>query len=187
MKFKLTLIFVSLFSVLSFAQRSDAFITTNPNQLAPKTFESFKDRLYYGGGIGLGFGRYTYVSLQPMIGVRLTEKFSLGGGVTYNYYSINDGVQRYETSIYGGNAFARYLILENLFAQVGWDRLNVPNYYSINMNSRAWVDNILVGGGYRQKFADNASFVIMGFYNINQTPLSPYQNPILQMGFNLGF
>jgi hypothetical protein len=54
------------------------------------------------------------------------------------------------------------------------------------MNRRAWVDNLLVGGGYRESFSDNGSIVAMILYNINQTPLSPYQNPIIQIGFNVG-
>ena len=78
-------------------------------------------------------------------------------------------------------------IIENLFAQLGWDHLSVPDYYSVANDARVWVDNILVGGGYRQPFSDNGSFIIMAFYNVNQTPLSPYPNPIIQIGFNVGF
>jgi hypothetical protein len=78
------------------------------------------------------------------------------------------------------------MILDNLFAQVGWDKLSVPDYTSININSRRWVDNILIGGGYRQAFSDKAAFVAAIFYNINNGPNSPYQNPIIQIGFNIG-
>ncbi len=157
---------------------------TNPN--SGPDFSSLKERIYFGGNIGASFGTTTYISVQPLIGFKLTPKFSLGAGVTYNYYSINYYGTRYVSTIYGTNLFARYMILENLFAQVGWDKLSVPDYSSSISGSRRWVDNILVGGGYRQKFSDRASFVAAIFYNVNQSIYSPYANPIIQIGFNIG-
>lgn len=158
----------------------------NQNSMFPKDFNSFKERLYFGGNVGAWFGTTTYINLSPLIGCKLTKQFSVGCGFTYNYYSQTYGRQKMISTIYGGNVFARYLILENLFAQVGWDRLSVPDFYSPIYNSRAWIDNILLGGGYRQKFSERGSFVAAIFYNINQTPLSPYPNPIIQIGFNIG-
>lgn len=188
MKHAICLIVLCAISFKSFSQ-SDSLPRSNRNQLqpAPKEFERFIDRIYYGGNVGAWFGQTTYVNLQPLIAVKISKKFSLGGGFTYNYYSINNVVPKYSTSIYGSNAFARYLVLDNLMLQVGWDRLNVPDYYSYNLDRRAWVDNILVGGGYRQQFSEYGSIIALVFYNINESPLSPYQNPIIQIGFNLGF
>jgi hypothetical protein len=158
----------------------------NQNPPTQKEFSSFKERLFFGGNVGGWFGATTYINLSPLIGCKITKQFSLGGGVTYNYYSIDYNNKKYTSTIYGGNGFARYLVLENLFAQVGWDRLSVPDFTSPIAKSRAWVDNILLGGGYQQQFSKNGSFVAAIFYNINQTPLSPYQNPIIQIGFNVG-
>lgn len=158
----------------------------NQNPTTQKEFSSFKERLFFGGNVGGWFGATTYINLSPLIGCKITKRFSLGGGVTYNYYSIDYNNKKYTSTIYGGNGFARYLVLENVFAQVGWDRLSVPDFTSPIANSRAWVDNILLGGGYQQQFSKNGSFVAAIFYNINQTPLSPYQNPIIQIGFNVG-
>ena len=160
--------------------------SNNIRPAAPKDFNSFKERLYFGGNIGLWFGSTTYVNLSPLVGCKITKQFSIGGGFTYNYYSQTYNNQKYVSTIYGGNAFARYLFLENFFAQVGWDRLSVSDYTSPIPNSRVWVDNILLGGGYRQAFSERGSFVAAIFYNVNQTPLSPYPNPIIQFGFNIG-
>jgi len=65
--------------------------------------------------------------------------------------------KKYVSPIYGGNVFTRYYILENLFAQIGWDRLSIEDYRSVIPNRRVWVDNILLGGGYRQSFSNNGS------------------------------
>lgn len=185
--FLILIINYSVFSQENNPIPSDPSPTTiNQNPTSQKEFSSFKERLYFGGNVGGWFGSTTYINLSPLIGCKITKQFSLGGGVTYNYYSIDYNNKKYTSTIYGGNGFARYLVLENVFAQVGWDRLSVPDFTSPIANSRAWVDNILLGGGYQQQFSRNGSFVAAIFYNINQTPLSPHQNPIVQIGFNIG-
>lgn len=150
-------------------------------------FDTLKKRMYVGGNVGASFGTTTYINIQPLVGYKITPKFSVGAGFTYNYYSQNYAGTRYVSYVYGSNVFARYLILENLFAQVGWDKLSVPDYYSSVNGARRWVDNLLVGGGYRQKFSDYGSVVAAIFYNVNQSIYSPYANPIIQIGFNVGF
>jgi len=190
MKRKIVLIIVLSFvmSYTGFSQENPVSppVTNPPFQNPPKDFNSFKERLFFGGNVGAWFGTTTYIYLQPLVGCKINKQFSVGGGFTYNYFSQTYGGQKYTSTIYGGNAFARYLVTENFFAQLGWDKLSVPDYTTGIMDSRAWVDNILVGGGYRQAFSERGSFVAAIFYNINQTPLSPYPNPIIQIGFNIG-
>ncbi|MES2515741.1 MAG: hypothetical protein V4580_16430 [Bacteroidota bacterium] len=178
-------------SVASFAQENPPATPPSPpvnNQIpvAPKDFSSFKERLYVGGNVGAWFGSSTYVNVSPLVGCKITKEFSLGITGTYNYYSQTYGGQKFVSTIYGGGAFGRYIFLENFFAQVGVERLSVLDYRSILPDSRVWVDNILVGGGYRQMFSERGSFVAAIFYNVNETPLSPYPNPIIQIGFNIG-
>lgn len=158
----------------------------NQTPVAPKDFNNFKERLYVGGNVGAWFGSSTYINISPLVGCKITKALSFGVTATYNYYSQTYAGQKFVSTIYGGGAFGRYQIFENFFAQVGAERLSVLDYTSPIPNSRAWVDNILLGGGYRQKFSDNGSFVAAIFYNINETPLSPYPNPIIQIGFNIG-
>jgi hypothetical protein len=156
--------------------------SVNRNE-APKDFETFKERIYVGGNVGASFGSVTYISLQPLIGCRINKKLSVGVGGTYNYYSQTYAGAHYVSTVYGANAFARYMILDNVFAQVGWDKLSVVRDFT---NERIWVDNLLIGAGYRQAFSDKGAFVAAIFYNVNQGPNSPYQNPIIQIGFNIG-
>jgi len=158
----------------------------NQPPVAPKDFSSFMERLYVGGNVGAWFGSSTYINLSPLVGCKITKDFSLGVTGTYNYFSQVYGGQKYVSTIYGGGGFGRYHFHENFFAQVGVERLSVLDYRSIIPDSRVWIDNILVGGGYRQYFSERGSFVAALFYNLNQTPLSPYPNPIIQIGFNIG-
>jgi hypothetical protein len=174
--------FISIFCVSQ--ENSPSFLNNNSS---PKDFNNFQERIFFGGNVGAWFGRTTYVNISPVVGIKITKKFSAGVGATYNYFSEQYGNQKFIYTVYGGSVFARYLIMENLFAQVGVDRLSVPDYRTGLLNSRTWIDNVLIGGGYRQRFSERGSFMLVVFYNINETPLSPYTNPIVQMGFNIGF
>ena len=78
--FSLSLVLGLFISNNLFAQ--DDSTTTKP----PKERKPFKDRIYFGGNLGLQFGNQTYIDISPLIGYKVTEKFSAGFGVTYIYY-----------------------------------------------------------------------------------------------------
>lgn len=145
------------------------------------------DRFFWGGNVGAWIGNPTFVDLSPLVGYKITEKFSAGVGVIYNYYSYTYSNYKYSTNLIGSRLYGRYFIFENVFAQAGWDHINRDNPYAFNPNERVWVDNVLVGGGVRYPISDNFYCIAAGMFNLNQTPLSPYSNPIIQIGFIGGF
>lgn len=147
----------------------------------------FTDRLFWGGNLGAWFGNPTFVDISPLVGIQITKKYSMGVGAIYNYYSYKYFNYTYKTNLWGGRIYARYFILENVFAQVGWDRINRDDFYSKSPNARIWIDNILVGGGLRYPISDNFYAIASGFWNLNQSVYSPYSNPIIQIGFVGGF
>jgi len=156
----------------------------------------FKDRLFFGGNLGLQFGSATYVDVSPLVGYRLTEKLDIGVGATYIYYKIKETayfLDGYETSIYGGRVFSRYHFMENIFAHVETEVLNmeVPKAITGNSNNYSLVrDNvisILGGGGYAQPIGENSAILMMVLWNFNEDPNSPYLNPIFRIGINAGF
>jgi len=173
--------------VLSGTVFSQGFFNPLPSDTV-NPYPRFTDRLFYGGNVGLWVGNPTFINLSPMVGVMVTKRIGVGGSFTYNYYQQTYNGYKYKDYIWGGGPLVRVKILENLFAQAEWDRLSVrdPNLVQVE-NNRVWIDMLLVGGGYRQPFSDYGSFVIMAFWNLNESPLSPYPNPIFQVGFNLGF
>lgn len=151
--------------------------------------EGFWDRVYTGGGIGLQFGSQTYVNISPLIGYRLTEKFSVGLSGTYLYYKYKDynPIYSYSSNTYGGSVFSRYLIFENLFAHVEYEilRLQVRDNVSRLLGKRD-ITSVLVGAGYRQMLGERSSINLMILYNLNETAYSPYQNPIIRLSFGIG-
>ena len=156
----------------------------------PSVKESFWDRVFFGGNFGLQFGNQTIVDINPLIGYRLTEKLSVGTSITYIYYKFRDpyGINpTYSTDIYGGSIFTRYFLLENIFAHVEGEVLSreVPNYF-LDRYERMNVFGFYVGGGYRQQLGERSSLNILLLYNLNQDKNSPYENPIIRIGFGFG-
>ncbi len=185
-KFLRIIIFLLVLSGRVFAQKD---LGDAPNDgRKPKEKEkkdwNWRDKVYFGGTFGAWFGTQSFVDLSPIVGYKVTDKFSVGAGIIYNYFSYNYGNYKVRTSFYGGRCFARYFILENIFAQVGWDHINRNDPYSYSTNDRIWVDNYLVGGGVRYPIGDRMYCTAVGMWNLNYDPyLSPYPNPIIQIGF----
>jgi hypothetical protein len=47
-------------------------------------------------------------------------------------------------------------------------------------------NSFFVGGGYNQRIGGNTAMYIMILWNLNDTPNSPYVNPIIRVGFSAG-
>ena len=161
----------------------------------------FTDKIFFGGGLGLQFGTVTLIDISPVIGYRVTEKFETGLGFTYKYYRIKDYFFDYtnnigydlKSNIIGGSIFARYHFLENVFVHTEYEMLNYSydEFYDsggtvLSERRTAVINSIFVGGGYRQRISSGSYFFIMALWNLNDSALSPYGNPILRMGVIFG-
>ncbi|MFT6850287.1 MAG: hypothetical protein ACJATA_001099 [Sphingobacteriales bacterium] len=155
----------------------------------------FKDRLYFGGNFGLNFARVNnapnpaynvfYAEVSPRIGIRITEGFSAGPGLIYQYYNIDKN----GFSNYGASIFARQNIFQNLFLQ---SEIEVLNFQPLRRNifgefiDRETVTSIFVGGGYSARVSNFAAMNIMVLFNLNDSVNSPYSNPVIRIGFVTG-
>jgi hypothetical protein len=191
-------LFIGLFSLsvlhaqkdtLQHSQAADTVLPPalvhKPNTRPKEAPSPFMDKVYYGGNIGLGFGNWGYLlNLNPLIGYRITERFSAGVTGTYLHYKFNTPYGSFENNIYGAGIFSRYFITENIFAHVETDVLNGE-----------WTDRnrfniypVLVGGGYRSRIGSRASMLAMVLYDINYSIYSPSGSPIsFVIGFGVGF
>jgi len=164
----------------------------------------FWDNVYFGGNFGLAFGTITQVDVSPIAGYRFTPRLSAGIGGTYLYYKEEirylQGTYKYETSIYGGKVFGNYLLfsednnflpfnLGNIILQSELEFLNVDTYHYNQAGyytdaGRAWICNVLAGFGIRQPIGARSSIDLLFLWNLNDTPFSPYSNPVIRVGFN---
>jgi len=149
----------------------------------------FRSRLFFGGGFGLQFGTTTLVEVSPLVGYKLTPKFGIGISPTYKYYHINNyygPTYDLSTNVYGGSIFARYDIFQNIFAHVEYETLFYTTSTPIYPTYREQFNSFFVGGGYQQNFSANSGMYLMVLWNLNDTPNSPYINPVFRVGFNVG-
>lgn len=151
------------------------------------------DRLFFGGDITLNISSgITAIGASPLVGYRITDRWSAGVGVTYLYYSVDFGLAgKYSTSIYGGNVFTRVFVIDNIFAQTEFHIVNtdaaeydpVADEVSIvRRNVPLWY----VGGGVRIPMGGNAFGAITGMWDLIDDPYSPYANPNIRIGFIFG-
>lgn len=158
------------------------------DSLRPKASHKFslKDKLVYGGNMGLRLGNLTYFEISPQVGYKLSERFIPGVGATYRYIRWNyPGYSIAESTIYGGSIWGRYFITENIFAYGEYEVLSGEWDPFFRPGSRYEITSILVGGGYRQRIGFASTYILV-LLNLNDSVDSPYVNPIIRVGLGFG-
>ena len=148
---------LTLFSGYIFAQ--------NAGKLKEK--EPIPNRIFVGGNLGLQFGSITLVDVSPLIGYWFTEDLAGGLGLTYQYFQDNRYLPKYSTNIFGARIFGRYFIFGDIFAHAEFEWMNFDAYDFFGDLVRVNVNNILVGGGYRQWVTDNSFISLELLWNVN--------------------
>lgn len=134
-------------------------------------------RIFYGGNVGLGFGNFTNILLNPRINLyEPTTKSILGGGVMYQY--INNFGNKF--NIAGINLLAHKLLFNTAFVGIESEML-----YIWNRTGGIWSYPFMVGGGFIS--VSPGGFYSFGlFYPIYQGVNPIYPNTII-FRFNFGF
>jgi hypothetical protein len=183
-----------IFSLLLFSYSTGLAQDTKQPPKKPVKSHDFLDRVKFGGYLSLQFGSVTIVDVAPLASYSFTEKIYGGLGLTYMYYKDNRYEPAFSLSSYGGSIFAGYYIWRDLFLHVEYAPLYIPNYYDYytpiipTQNPKApWAHDVYLGGGYRQWLGEKAFVNLMLLWNVNQTEFSPYSNPIIRIGFGVGF
>lgn len=177
--FTITLCFIA---VNTFAQ--------NGNEIDEQS--SLRDRVFFGGNLGLALGDVTFVEVAPLVGYRITDKLSGGLQLQYRYRNDKRFTPDLQTNDYGGNLFARYNLPAPFFLQAEYEYLNFE-FISLQDGSsnREGFSSVLVGGGFAQPIGKRAFFTITALYNLSYDDtdlIRPYDNPlILRVGINAGF
>lgn len=173
-----------LFLIPAFSVAQDDATPAHGNTLPPY---SLSDHLVYGGNLGLSFGNITNISVSPLVGYKVTDKFIPGVGFTYNYLKFNyPGYSEESINIYGGSIWARYYVLDNIFLHGEYEALNGEWDPYFRPGYRYYLNSLLVGGGYRESFGNLSSYILV-LYNVTYNEDSPYPSPlIIRAGFGFG-
>ncbi len=154
-----------------------------------KETSTIKDKIYYGGSVGMSFGSYTMFGVYPMVGYKLTPKLS--AGVTFNYQWIQDnrGSTTYESSNYGGSIFSRFRIVQPIYLHAEYASQSYEMFSLEGESERQWVPFFLVGGGFSKAVGRNTWLNAQVLFDVLQDDNSPYREwePFYSVGIGVGF
>jgi len=197
----LFLFLILTFTSLSIAQEMDSTIVQKDSIIVEKesipetTNPTFQEnRWYYGGTFGFNFwSDYFYLSIEPMVGYKISPKFSVGGKIGYSYINYSD--EDFDTHNYGASIFSRYRVIPQIYLHgefVYWSYETITGY-DLQSNDyrteRNWVPFLLLGGGYVQNIGPNASLYVEVLVDVLQNENSPYEDwdPFVSFGVGIGF
>jgi hypothetical protein len=154
--------------------------------------------------VWLSFGTSTYIELAPMVGYHATERLAVGLGPHYIFQAQRETplLPAYQTHSYGLKGFARFSLITNaeewlpiklfneLFVHAEYEGLSLERAYYVPPYSgegRTIYRGFLVGGGLSQRVGiyNTISFTVL--WDLNESTLSPYSNPVFRIGFNAYF
>ena len=155
----------------------------------PAEAGGFSDRIWVGGGIGLGFGDVEYYSIRPLVGFQLSERFSTGIELNYSYRRDERFDPTLKSEDYGVGVFARYRIVRNFFLQGEFEYLS-SEFSSGGQKDREDFESVLAGAGYQQPINARSSVYVLALYNFdfNDDFAFPYDDPwVIRVGVTFSF
>jgi hypothetical protein len=152
----------------------------------------------------LSFGSTTYIEVVPMVGYHALERLVVGAGPHYIYQSVKVSPVNpysYETHVFGLKGFVRFALITNaeqflpvnlfsdLFVHLEYEGMSLEKniYYQPGDQGRFIYHCFLVGGGFNQRIGMYNSVSFMVLWDVNETTMSPYSNPVFRVGFNTYF
>jgi hypothetical protein len=175
------LLFIFFLPAICSAQ-SDSTSTTAHSKPKPP----LSDRISVGGNFSFWFDQYsTFIVIQPMVGYRVTQNFTAGVGINYQYWE--DKYYHVSDNIYGGSVFGRYMIFKGLFAETDFEMNNMTAYFTdagqlVQNPQRKWIPSLLLGGGFYSG-GRSGGFYLSVLYDVIQNPNSPYNGyPVIRAG-----
>jgi hypothetical protein len=161
-------------------------------------------KLFVYSGFGLGYSGYNgysqfSFSISPALGYRVTDKFSIGPGISYAYnnYGFATSVnttQHISASNFGVKLFAQYMVYKQFFLHAEYESTRAEvlavdnNGYLTGGTVARQVQTPLLGAGYRSQISNRAAADILLLYNFQDDYNSIYPNPVIRFNFlfNIG-
>jgi hypothetical protein len=166
------------------------------DQKETKKAPSFRDRLFFGGSIGLQFGTITSIQLDPVVGYWLLPRVAVAVGPVYWYYKDQDVA----TTVYGGKGYLQLVLVQDLnsFVKMGVHTgifLHLEDEL-LSLKSSFWlypqpytsdrfnVNTLLLGPGLSQQLGRRASLNFMVLWVLNDSGYNLYSNPEVRLSFS---
>lgn len=153
-----------------------------------------RERMFFGGSLGLQIGTITNIEVSPVIGLWVLPRVAVAVGPEYMYYQD----PYYKTSIYGGKAYSELVLLQDLnnVIPVGI-HMGIffhAEFESLSLESAVWnpaytserfmLNTALAGGGISQQLGQRSSLNFIVLWVINGSGYGFYSNPEIRISFN---
>jgi hypothetical protein len=153
-----------------------------------------RDRFFFGGGIGLGFGDIKFVEIWPLFGYNFNPKVRGGMTLIYRYRKDERIPDSTSTTDYGGSLFVDYFPVQRIFLRAEYEHLNYEFIYRDPVTlelftEREGYNSVFGGVGFANPIGPNGAFNIMLLYNFShEDGQSPYADPyVIRIGVSFGF
>ncbi len=155
---------------------------------AVKEAPAAKGNVFFGGSLGVSFGSYFRLSVQPMVGYNFNQKFS--GGFKLGYEYIND--KRYDPTVtwhnYGASVFGRFRFIPQAYLHAEFAYINYGAKTTHLETERIWVPFLYLGAGYYKSISPSTALFIEVLFDVLQDSNSPYEawQPMISFGVVAG-
>jgi hypothetical protein len=153
-----------------------------------------RERMFFGGSLGLQFGTYTDIQITPIVGLWVRPRLAIAAGPNYRFYKD----PYYSTSIYGLNSYIQFVPLKDLnnlvpvgihmgiFLHLEDELMSLESavWDQSNPNTRFTINTVLAGFGISQQMGQRSSINIMFLWALNNSVYGLYSNPEIRLSFS---
>ena len=185
-----------LFVGISCASAQDVYTSSGKPGYYKKTkkVKGFDpSKLIIGGGLNASYSNdYVSVGISPLVGYKITDQFSAGIGLGYQYYKFVSYVDQYYNAYYSSqniiypSIWGRYFVFRNFFVDATLEEDFIyqtdplDQYGNFNATKSTFtVPCLLMGVGVNFPIAGRVSLFAEVMYDVLQDPNSPYYGQIV--------
>jgi hypothetical protein len=153
-----------------------------------------RERLFFGGNLGLQFGTITDIQVAPVVGLWVLPRIAVAVGPDYRYY--HDPISA--TNVYGAKAYVELTALRNInsFIPIGQNTSIVFHLEDelLSLESSFWkgdpyltnrfyLNTILAGGGLSQQLGRKSFLDVLFLWPLNESQYGVYSSPEIRISF----
>ncbi len=145
--------------------------------------------VYWGVSISARFGRTQGIGLYPMVGYKITPRWSVGGRIGYEFWWRDHFAQTVTSHALSGSLFSRYRLIPQIYAHVEGGAGNFDRFLLTGEADRVTYPFLFVGGGFSHRTGRRTWLLIEILYEVIQDAYSPYDGggPVISIGMGVGF
>ena len=153
-----------------------------------------RERMFFGGSLGLQFGTYTNINVTPIVGLWVRPRIAIAAGPNFTYYKD----PYYATTMYGGNAYVQFVPVKDInnalpigihmgiFLHLEDELLSLESAFwdPQNPSDRFSVNTLLGGFGISQQLGTRSALNLMFLWTLTNSGYALYSNPEIRISFN---